>query len=243
MIPTIAQAEARIAKAEAAAAVLINAGETIKAKAKETTDLLSRAYAAVREIHNDKVVREAAAAHPGNDDESWKAYSAAVYSRDLPFDLHHIRSEKHRSFAESTGSWKQIEALVNLRAEVKAIPIVIRKSKGPTVEEQIKTRVLKSFAELSADRKAAFDWAKAIIAAAEEVKPGVRRLPIGVHHVYCMNEHGTQWVRIDWFLNGHRTAFQVIAAAVQAVEAEASTNSSETPRGGDDVQDLNPGMS
>jgi hypothetical protein len=209
---------AKILKAEAAAAALINAGEAIKAKVKEATDLLNRAYSSVLDIHNAQVIRESAEANPRNDEEGWKAYAAAIAARDLPFDLHHVRADKHRAAAESTGCWNQIEALVNLRAEVKAIPIVVREAKGPTAEEQIKARVLKSFSEIAADRRAAFDWAKAIIAAAEEVRPGFRRLQLHVHHVYCQNQHGTEWIRIDWFLNGRRTAFNVIAAAWEAVD-------------------------
>ena len=105
---------------------------------------------------------------------------------------------------------------------VSTLPIVTREPKGQALEATIKARVLKSFAETLADRRATFEWAKRIIEAAEAEHPGFKRLPISTNHVHCWNQHGTQWMRIDWYLAGHRTPFQAIIAAIDAVEREVA---------------------
>lgn len=196
-----------IAKAEASAAALINAGEATKSKVKEACEHLARAYDKVtHEIHDILLA-----------DRSIEDWDALYWN--IPA-LHNWKPRHDEMFKGFPVQAAQAAALANLRTEVKALPIIAREAKGPTAEAQIKARVLKSFTEWAANRRAQFDWAKAICDAAEEVRPGVLRLPVSINHVYCCNAHGTQWVRIDWFMNGTRTPFQVIAAAADAAMRE-----------------------
>ncbi len=99
---------AKIAKAEAVAAALINAGEAIKAKVKEATDALNRAYEAIREAHMDIVRGE-------SDTTVWAIYCEAIEARGLPFDLHQVRAAKHQAAAcLSLAMWAAIITLAAL---------------------------------------------------------------------------------------------------------------------------------
>lgn len=203
------------------AVALINAGQAIKAQVKEVNEALARAYKKIHDAHHLQTIDEEIAksgykTFPEHNQAAWVQYLEGVHARDLPFDLHNIREAKHRAIAESTGNWGAIAELFALRAEVKAVPIAPKAPAGPTTEEKIKTAVLKTFSELTEARKKEFDWAKAIMVEMERFVDGVRYLPIGVRHVYCANQWGTHWIRLDWYLAGNKTAFNVIAAAAQA---------------------------
>lgn len=210
----------RIQRAHESAAAIINAGQGIKSHIKETLDALNSAYASVQGEHFNEVCRKAALAWPSD----LSKYSADVQAHDVPFDLHRVTEAKHKAIFEATGNWQHVEPLMLLRAEVKALPVIAKAPKEPSVEETIKARVIKSFEAEITERRAQFDWAKAVMEEFATIVDGERRLPVTVHVVWCQNQWGTIWTRIDWFLNGRRTPFQVIMAAAQATEKEETSN-------------------
>ncbi|QWY83645.1 hypothetical protein [Rhizobium phage RHph_X2_26] len=215
---------------------VINAGEAIKVRVKEANEDLGRAFDAKRRVIMDaclevfRVEREAGRATIVDGREAYETGSAmdlataAYYG--MPYGLHQWRAAKHAAMVRAAfgatldATLAEIDGLAALRDAVKAVPVVAREAKGETTEQKIRARVLKSFAELSAERRAQFDWATAIIRELNAELPEVKRLPVSVNHVYCSNMHGTNWLRIDWYFRGQKTAFNVIAAAAEKVTDE-----------------------
>ena len=210
----------RMIAAETAAADLINIGRGTKTQIKNVKDLLSRAFDEVKKQHHDASIQIAVAKVPNRNDNEveWAKYWDELNALEIPYTLAHLREAKHKDRLEVTGNWEAAKTLMETLAAVKEVEVVAREVKEVGQEELIKQAVLKSFKEIVAERRAQFDWATAIIRVAEEINPGFKALPISVNHVYCANYHGTHWVRIDWFLRGRKTPFNVIAAAVDVVK-------------------------
>jgi hypothetical protein len=223
----------------AKAVAIVNAGSAIKSRVKEANEDLARAFDLQREVVQNAlldVMREErnagrAVIESGREvyaEDSMMAKANAAYYA-FPFQLNHFRP-KHKEAVEAVigtaieDTFAKIEELVALRAEVKAVEVVKFDRKEPTFEENIKDRVLKSFAEVNAEKKAQFDWAAEIIREMNaelpyEAEKGLLA-PISVRPVYCMNYAGTAWVRIDWYFRGDKMASNLILAAVGKIVDE-----------------------
>jgi hypothetical protein len=202
------------------AAELINAGETIKAKLKDAMESLNREYSKLHDKCHDAQITFANADFVLKD--GGEARGKFFRDNDLPFDLHQVRPEKHKPIFVrwmSEDAWNEVQTLIDTREALKALPVVTKAPKEKSVEEIVKTRVLSTFKSQAENHKAQFNWAKAIIEEMNKELPEIKSMPVSVSHVYCSNYHGTSWLRVDWFFNGHKVAFNVIAAAVDAARA------------------------
>lgn len=204
---------------------IINAGSAIKSKIKEATDDLNRAYSERREVIMNACLdsfREDRA--NGKTEGEIHATAASVCYWGMP-DLHNFK-EKHvalivAAFADAQAETvAAINDIVAMRAAVKSVEVVAREVKEAGPEALVKARVMKSFEALTAERKAVFNWAVEIVRELNKELPEVEKMPVHVSHVYCRNSWGTSWLRLDWYFNGRKTPFNVIAAAAQKVEDE-----------------------
>lgn len=220
----------------AKAAAVVNAGSAIKAKIKEALEDLGRGFEAQRRVVMDALLdifrqeRDAGRAVIVDGREQYEAggrmdlATQAYYA--FPHDLHLYR-DKHKAAVAAVlgedapaGVFGTIENLFTLRLEVKAVEVVKFERKEPGIEEKIKERVLKTFEQFAADRRAQFDWATEIVRELNKDLPEVKKMPVSCRPVYCRNDHGTTWIRIDWYFRGEKVAFNVIAAAAQTVADE-----------------------
>lgn len=199
------------------AAILINAGETIKAKLKDAMDALNREYDKLRDANHMAQIKYA----DGVDALS-KNFSPErgefFRQNDVPFGLHQVKADKHkRIFVQFSGEdvWREVETLINTRTALKELPIVTKEPKGESPEEKIKKTVLSTFKSESERVQGQFNWAKAVMDEFAKMFPNAKGLPVSVSHVYCSNYHGTSWLRVDWYLSGQKTRFNIIAAAAQ----------------------------
>jgi hypothetical protein len=103
-------------------------------------------------------------------------------------DLHHFKPahiEFFKGFEGTQDAAATLYTIVELRDQIKAAEIGIK----PKTEEQLA-------AEL-----------EAVVASAVKDNGFRTNNFITNNWVGCQNEFGTQWVRIDWYLQGYRTAF------------------------------------
>lgn len=212
----------------AKAVAIVNAGAAIKVRIKEANEDLARAYDVQKQvIMNACLDLFRAAREDGKTHEEINAMPANALYYAMP-DLHVFKA-KHADAIRAVFTDKEdviaaIEELVELRAGVKAAEVIKFERKEQTVEEKIKDRVLKNFAEVAADRRAQFNWAAEIIREMNKELPyeadkGLLA-PINCRPVYCMNYAGTAWVRIDWYFRGEKMAMNVILAAVGKIADE-----------------------
>lgn len=204
----------------AKAAAIVNAGAAIKSRIKEANEDLARAY---------EVAEEAIKSYYLNID--YDARHADQKKTDLyyTFPALHNFKEKHVDLIRAAYGdtfdadiIPQLQNLVALRAEVKAVEVVKMERKDNT-EEKIKERALKSFEEWMKDRKETFDWTKAIMSAFNEeveLADDVELKGVRINQVFCQNYAGTRWIRIDWFMMGRKVPFQIIMGAAEAVRDE-----------------------
>ncbi len=134
-------------------------------------------------------------------------------------DLHNVK-EKHKEFLGDF--YPRAVELKELRDAIKAVPVVTLQKKEETVETTIRN-LLKNKIETTAEK---FDYAKFVMEEFakmvfnDKLGKEVMLAPISVIPVYCMNYFGTSWVRFDWYLNGKKTSFNMIAAAVEDWKAK-----------------------
>lgn len=154
--------------------------------------------------------------------EKWNDSTGFSRWQEIPFNLCHVREAKH---AEIFGAdfWKPVSELVEIRETIKAMPVLVRAPKEESVEQKIR----RTLAEEIKRRKEKFDFAKRSIELFAEFvfdekmgmhKTFVKRLHTEV--VHCSNSFGTNWTRIDWYLDGKKTAFQFIMGAIDEVKRE-----------------------
>lgn len=173
---------------------VMEAGEGSKTKIKEATDALNRFYEEITERANDA----------DNMKDCWNR----------PFGLHQIRP-KHQEFFTAE-HWEQVQKLVDMREEIKAMPIVKREAK--VNPEQV---IRKSVIEMIEKNRENFDIVKATMEALvtfvgdETFVKGV-----GVQGHYCQNYFGTKWIRYDWYLRGRKVPFNHIMAAIDVIKRE-----------------------
>lgn len=178
---------------------VLEAGEGSKAFIKTGMEALSYLYEIEREDFNNKT----------NFENCWE----------IPYSLAHIRTEKHQTIFGD--HWTRIAELAEMRTTIKSFPIITRPTKEEGVEQKIRRTILE---EIKA-RKENFDIAKRIVELfGEFTKDSHGReivlLPLHCEYVYCTNYFGTSWIRIDWYLRGKKTAFQLIMGAVDEVRRE-----------------------
>lgn len=129
-------------------------------------------------------------------------------------DLHNVK-EKHKEFLGDF--YPQAVELKELRDAIKAVPVVTVQKKEESIETTIRN-LLKNKIETTAEK---FDYAKFVMdefakmVFSEKFGKEVMLAPISNVPVYCMNYFGTSWVRIDWYLNGRKTSFNMIMAAIE----------------------------
>lgn len=147
-------------------------------------------------------------------------YSTMGYDNHLPMYPHEVREAKHKEWFGDF--WPRVAELVETREALRALPILTRQPKQEGVETKIRRTILD---EIKA-RKEGFDIAKRIVELFAEFTtneyglPVVKGLPLHCDYVYCSNQFGTHWIRIDWYLSGRKTAFNSIMAACEQVKAE-----------------------
>jgi hypothetical protein len=200
---------------------VVNAGSAIKSRIKEALEQVSRAYEAIRDRAHTAQIDFANADPVLSTDHQARGQFFYADGNDLPFQLNHVREAKHRAtFERFGGEWQAVADLIALREAVKGVEVITREPKEPGLETVVKARVMKSFDQWMADRKAVFNWATEIVRELNAELPAVKRLPISINHVYCQNEHGTRWLRIDWYMNGRKVPFNTIVAAAETVQRE-----------------------
>lgn len=196
--------EKRTAIYNARIAKVLEAEVTYKSAVKEANEALGYFYDDLRKEFDDAT----------NFEKCW----------DIPFGLHQVREAKHK---EVFGDfWERVEALVELRAQVKAVPV----GTFPRKEETVEAKIARTVREEIEANKEKFDVAKRIIELFgkwvfdEKLGKEIAKFPISVNHVYCQNYFGTTWVRIDWYLSGRRTPFNMIMAAAEEFIQKGNQN-------------------
>ena len=207
MMTPAARMEARFADAVEAVA----ASFPSKAAQKAALDKLNRAYTAARDVVRDLIIDDANA--------RWQDYCEeriAHFERwDMPFDLHQIR-DKHVIVATywDLRAAQIITALVNLRAEVKAAPVVkVEKADAALTEktEQVQRSIRDEMDRLGK----MYDHAL-------EVGRLFNGLPVTANVHMVTNQFGTRFLRAFYYLNGERMPLNLIIAAAQQLADEAS---------------------
>lgn len=173
---------------------VLEAGEGSKTQIKEATDALNRFYEELCEQADDA----------DNMKDCWNR----------PFGLHQIR-DKHEAFFPAD-IWVKIVKLVELRNEIKELPIVKREAKiNP---EQV---IRKSVIEMIQKNRENFDIVKATMdALVSFVGDETFVKGVGVQGHYCRNYFGTVWIRYDWYLQGRKVPFNHIMASIDAIKRE-----------------------
>lgn len=173
---------------------VLEAGEGSKTQIKEATDALNRFYEELSEQADDA----------DNMKDCWNR----------PFGLHQIR-DKHEAFFPAD-IWVKIVKLVELRNEIKELPIVKREAKiNP---EQV---IRKSVIEMIEKNRENFDIVKATMdALVTFVGDETFVKGVGVQGHYCRNYFGTVWIRYDWYLQGRKVPFNHIMASIDAIKRE-----------------------
>lgn len=174
---------------------VLEAGEGSKTQIKEATDALNRFYEELCEQADDA----------DNMKDCWNR----------PFGLHQIR-DKHEAFFPAD-IWVKIVKLVELRNEIKELPIVKREAKiNP---EQV---IRKSVIEMIQKNRENFDIVKATMdALVSFVGDETFVKGVGVQGHYCRNYFGTVWIRYDWYLQGRKVPFNHIMASIDAIKRES----------------------
>ena len=207
MMTPAARMEARFADAVEAVA----ASFPTKAAQKAALDKMNRAYTAARDLVRDLIIDDANARWPNHCDER-----DAHFDRwDMPFDLHQIR-DKHVAVATywDLRAAQIITALVDLRAEVKAAPVVkVEKADAALTEktEQVQSSIRDEMERLGK-----------MYAHALEIGRLFNGLPVTANVHMVTNQFGTRFLRAFYYLNGERMPLNLIIAAAQQLADEAS---------------------
>ena len=200
---TIHNAWAHTRRADNAAAMLA-AGFASEAKRKLALRTLSAAWEALRDNISDALLAD-------RDTEAGMSQALTDLYYALPFDLHHWRpkhSADHPAWAE------QVEALVDLRAAIKAAPV------EPTPPREDHPILVAARDAVGVDLEALRDRRVKQYTDALDLGRKLGGLPVYVNRVWCQNYARTVWVRLDWFLEGRRVPFNTIAAAYDRLVRE-----------------------
>jgi hypothetical protein len=188
------------------AAEAFDAGFTGKAAKQRAVDLLSRAYDDAAIMMHRPFLRM---------DHTKRTEKQEALYYGLPLGLANYRPQKHgeayaAEWPELEPIVAKLEELVELREVIKAAEIIPPQQWKPDPRE---TRVRETFADLIARRTEQVEHAMSLA----EIFHG---LPVTAYARYCRNEHGTRWLRVDYYLAGVRTALQVILAAADRLDQQ-----------------------
>jgi hypothetical protein len=183
------------------ASALLAAGFASEARRKEALALVSRAYDRLHRALLDQLIEQ----FP-RDDDGVRAEPFEDLYWGHPSELHlwkprHI--EQFRAYPEVVAEAK---ALFLLRGEIKAALIDAK----PVRQDH---PLLVFARSANVDLAALRERREGEYRDALDLGRKLAGLPVNVHRVFCCNYGGAQWVRLDWYLSGKRTAFSVIAAA------------------------------
>jgi len=191
----------------------IEAGFTSKAAQKRVFEDLNSAYGIVKdrlhgaEMQECRTKGEAAGLTEWND--MWQQIGI---SDNFPFDLHNVR-DRHVAIAEGyiEGMGEVVKMLMDLRAMVKEMPIT------PVVKD---TKVEDFRAAVETEIKSELDRLKVSYHRALDLGRFFGGLYVSANTHWVVNEHGTEFLRTFWYLNGELTRFNVIAAAYEQLVEE-----------------------
>lgn len=183
------------------------AGFTSKAAQKSATDDLNRAHEACRQsVQNLVLAIDRDARTEAHDNVYWGLA-----------DLH-VWKPKHSAlvlatFPEAEPTVRMIEQLVDLRAVIKAAPVV----KAERKTDDREAAVTKSVRDIMELRQA--QYARGL-----ELHDLFQGLPVTANVHVVTNQHGTTFLRAFYYMNGTLTPLNVILAVLQtkAREAEAA---------------------
>lgn len=189
--------------AEATAAY--EAGFTSKAGQKRAFEALGRAYSILRDRAHDAICKAAPFNRLDRDltASEWETRGAYFAARDMPFDLHNVRARHIDLMAQYGVEAAEVTQLVELRAAIKAAPVV--KIERSTETERV-VKVREGILDMMKRRGEQYNRALAVA----DIFNG---LPVHANVHLCVNEHGTQYVRAFFYLAGEFTPLNVILAA------------------------------
>lgn len=197
--------EARFEDALAAVA----ASYPSKAAQRLVLDKLNRAYDHARALVRDLILADATVrcATSGED------RSAHIDRWSMPFDLYQVRDE-HVVTAEywNLRAGQIVRALRDLRAEVKAAPVVkVEKADAAVAEktEQVQRTIREEMDRLGKMYADALDIGRLF-----------NGLPVSANVHMVTNQYGTTFVRAFYFLDGRRMPINLIIAAAQQLAEE-----------------------
>lgn len=180
------------------------AGFTSKAAQKSATDDLNRAHEACRQsIQNLVLAIDRDARTEAHDNVYWGLA-----------DLH-VWKPKHSAlvlgtFPEAEPTVRLIEQLVDLRAVIKAAPVV----KAERKTDDREAAVTKSVRDIMELRQA--QYARGL-----ELHDLFQGLPVTANVHVVTNQHGTTFLRAFYYMNGTLTPLNVILAVLQTKAREA----------------------
>ena len=186
---------------------LIAQGFSSKAQQKEAIGKLSRAYDFLTEEHRDKVRKTVWGKLPADSQHMARVELFEQY--ELPMSLHHYRA-KHEAAATFSGTADQIAELVDLRATAKQSPVV---APEPSLAAKTKNAEL-GIRELISKRMAQYETAL-------EIGHKFGGLPVSVSQRHCVNQHGTQYTQLFFYLGGKLTPLGIIIAAQDELDSTA----------------------
>lgn len=180
------------------------AGFTSKAAQKSATDDLNRAHEACRQSIQSLVLAiDRDARTEAHDNVYWGLA-----------DLH-VWKPKHSAlvlatFPEAEPTVRMIEQLVDLRAVIKAAPVV----KAERKTDDREAAVTKSVRDIMELRQA--QYARGL-----ELHDLFQGLPVTANVHVVTNQHGTTFLRAFYYMNGTLTPLNVILAVLQTKAREA----------------------
>lgn len=180
------------------------AGFTSKAAQKSATDDLNRAHEACRQsVQNLVLAIDRDARTEAHDNVYWGLA-----------DLH-VWKPKHSAlvlatFPEAEPTVRMIEQLVDLRAVIKAAPVV----KAERKTDDREAAVTKSVRDIMELRQA--QYARGL-----ELHDLFQGLPVTANVHVVTNQHGTTFLRAFYYMNGTLTPLNVILAVLQTKAREA----------------------
>lgn len=176
-----------------------------KSAQKDALAAMNCAYDAARAVVRDAIIAVANERFPANCHERFDF----INQWDMPFDLHQVR-DKHIAIAAywSLRAEAIIKALVALRADVKAAPVV-------PVERN--TEVADKIEAVQGSIREEMERIGKMYAEALEIGRLFNGLPVTASVHMVTNQYGTTFLRAFYYLAGKRMPINLIIAAAQAL--------------------------
>ena len=133
-------------------------------------------------------------------------------AREVPFDHHNVRDKHLPIFIEAGVPAEHINELRELRAQIKAAPV-----NAPVRREPSKFEVQARETMMELIQRRGEQYLRAI-----DLAGIFNGLPVSANTHYCVNDHGTGYLRTFWYLAGEFTPLNVIIAAAEELERRAA---------------------